>query len=84
MICFLFEETARLNFTTGIRVSIDNPNIVTRPLGFLVMSVAQWDALQAMLKHGGTWFQENEATIKIVEHSSVNAYMEGRDGRETS
>lgn len=88
MIRFIFREEAILDDHIEVHLSVERTDregrwlkTLNRPLLF---KLDEWHALQAMLQHGSTWFQEGEATIVIEKHDRVHAYMEGQNGRQES
>lgn len=80
MIKVLFKEKARYN--GGALANVD---VITEkgPIhtfaGRLVLTEDAWESLSAMLIHGATFYQDDEATIEIERLTSTHAYLEGAD-----
>lgn len=52
--------------------------------GSFMLGENEWHLLRAMLLHGGGFFQEGEADIKISSEDKLHAYMEGINAPQES
>ena len=75
---FQFERsTSKFSGITKVEVSVINGTSAADHVGTLHVDLAEWELLRAMLLEGAKLFQDNEATVELIERDHQPAYLEG-------